>query len=569
MYGSLPSLLSTVPPVPYNPSNLQRHQLIYDELVKHGRPEDYHNIMRHLSPPHDITTYAAPGTFRDLKVAVVGGGLAGMSAAFELRKLGFDITIFEPRTDRIGGRVYTHYFDKDKRLYGELGAARFPVSHEITWHYVNLFKLNTESYIETAVNTFIYVRDTRVRNDPSGGNIQYRIYPQFALTIKEKNTPWPKIYTQVLDYYLSTLPSEVREQLLMILKEYDARLRALMRISLEQAMQKYGLSEGAADLITSVISLLESLTYNSFEVPLLEYYTMNYSNLYKISGGTVNLPLSFYKSLTNPYPVEYGDIPKDTLGKVHWRGGQLVTGVYKSDENGKVTLSYQILPDTGYLFENFDYVLFAIPMTGLRVLEKNPLFSLKKMQAIRDIFYQDAQKTLFLCNERFWERQEIFAGTSYTDRIIAAIHYPKDHTRCAQNRTYGSPYEPGVLGASYNISQEATRLSMDLPEVRYKYIKRDVEDVHGLPRGYLDDIVIDNITVDWYKERWIFGEFPTYFPGQRELFLYPTSTPEYDNRVFFAGEHTSPKSAWMQGALESGMTAANRLAYYSRLQKRQ
>jgi monoamine oxidase len=94
-----------------------------------------------------------------------------MSAAFELRKLGYVITIFDPITERIGGRVYTYYFDKEKRFHGELGAMRIPVSHETTWHYINLFNLNTQPFIQSDPNTFTYVRDTRVRNDPKGENI--------------------------------------------------------------------------------------------------------------------------------------------------------------------------------------------------------------------------------------------------------------------------------------------------------------------------------------------------------------------------------------------------------------
>jgi protoporphyrinogen oxidase len=38
--------------------------------------------------------------------AVVGGGMAGMAAAYELKKAGFQVTVFETR-DRVGGRIWT------------------------------------------------------------------------------------------------------------------------------------------------------------------------------------------------------------------------------------------------------------------------------------------------------------------------------------------------------------------------------------------------------------------------------------------------------------------------------
>ncbi|TAM65739.1 FAD-dependent oxidoreductase [Mycobacterium sp.] len=38
--------------------------------------------------------------------AVIGGGIAGMAAAYELKKAGFQVTVFETR-DRVGGRIWT------------------------------------------------------------------------------------------------------------------------------------------------------------------------------------------------------------------------------------------------------------------------------------------------------------------------------------------------------------------------------------------------------------------------------------------------------------------------------
>jgi len=106
--------------------------------------EDYENIINILAPPTDITNISNPGSFKNINVAIIGGGASGLAAAFELRKLGFDITIFDALKDRIGGRIYTHYFDKDKKLYGELGPMRIPIGHETSWHYIDIFNLKTK-----------------------------------------------------------------------------------------------------------------------------------------------------------------------------------------------------------------------------------------------------------------------------------------------------------------------------------------------------------------------------------------------------------------------------------------
>jgi len=95
---------------------------------------------------------------------------------------------------------------------------------------------------------------------------------------------------------------------------------------------------------------------------------------------------------------------------------------------------------------------------------------------------------------------------------------------------------------------------------RFQEIKQEVEDVHGLPRGYLNSVVTDYKVMNWNNDPWFRGALCMYTPEQKRLFSYASVSPEYDNRVFFAGEHVSGKHRWIQGALKSGMEAANELA---------
>lgn len=548
---------------PDNPTKMQRHKMLYDSLKDADRLGDYENILDLLSPPPAITSIAPPGKFKKIRVGIIGGGLAGMSAAFELRKLGYDITIFDPITERVGGRVYTYYFDKDKKFYGELGAMRIPVSHEIAWHYINLFNLNTQPFIQSDPNTFTYVRDTRVRNDPKGENITGLIYPKFDLTIQERNTPWPQLRDDVIKHYFSTIPSEIRKQLLMVLPRYDYRLEAIANISTRQAMKKYGLSDEAINLIASVSPLEGALINQSFELALNDEYTLDFMNLYRISGGMVNLPLAFYNSLTSVQPMEYGDIPLKNLGTVTWKGGYFVNGIFKSDKDKKVTLRYRHTDLNQYHLEDFDYVICSCPFPVLKSMDIFPKFSGRKMQAISDVYYEDAQKTLFLCSERFWELQGIRGGISSTDEIIQTTHYPPPPDISEQNMAGDYASRAGVLLASYNINQDAYALGNMIPEIRYLTIKNKLSLVHGLPSQYLDNIIIKAKSVDWVSEPWFYGAFQFFLPGQKQDFLYVSATPEYDNRMFFAGEHTSTKNGWIQGALQSGMLAANSVAHYS------
>lgn len=341
-------------------------------------------------------------------------------------------------------------------------------------------------------------------------------------------------------------------------------------------MGLYGLSSAAVELITCMLPMVNAVLYNSYGEEFMEYYGLNFQNLYQINGGTINLPLSFYNSLTSQNPKEYAYIPSNLLGKFTWKSGHWVTGIFKSDSDGKIVLRYTDTFERTSSDETFDYVICALPLSELRKIDIRPPFRAKKMQAIKEINYLDAQKTIFLCNDSFWEKEnapyKINGGTSITDLLIQSIFYPSATDNSAPDLTVGidthnkslihPSKKPGVFIASYNLSLDAVRLGTMNDKERLVLIKRQVEKVHGLTPGFLNDIVVDSKTIDWNSEFWFSGAFARFFPGQRTEFFYELSIPEYDNRVFFAGEHTSVSHAWMQGALYSGKLTANKIAYY-------
>ncbi|MBI0378451.1 FAD-dependent oxidoreductase, partial [Streptomyces albiflaviniger] len=83
-----------------------------------------------------------PATEHGAEVAVVGGGLSGVVAAYELMKMGLRPVVYE--ADRIGGRLRTVGFDGcDDALTAEMGAMRFPPSSTALQHYIDLVGLKT------------------------------------------------------------------------------------------------------------------------------------------------------------------------------------------------------------------------------------------------------------------------------------------------------------------------------------------------------------------------------------------------------------------------------------------
>ena len=79
------------------------------------------------------------------KVLILGAGVAGLAAGYELSKLGHDIIILEARA-RPGGRIFTMREPFAEGLYAEAGAARIRDNHNLTLKYVKAFDLPLEPF---------------------------------------------------------------------------------------------------------------------------------------------------------------------------------------------------------------------------------------------------------------------------------------------------------------------------------------------------------------------------------------------------------------------------------------
>jgi monoamine oxidase len=81
------------------------------------------------------------------QIAIVGGGLAGLAAAYELRSVGYQVTVFEARA-KVGGRVLSKR-DVVPGFIVEHGAELIGLNHLAWWSYANRLKLKLDRLRES------------------------------------------------------------------------------------------------------------------------------------------------------------------------------------------------------------------------------------------------------------------------------------------------------------------------------------------------------------------------------------------------------------------------------------
>ena len=119
--------------------------------------EDNEGSPNEDSPPITYSPGMLSGNRPSKKVIIIGAGLSGLVAAYELNRAGHNVTILEAR-NRIGGRVFTIRSPFADNHFGEGGAARIKPSHDLTLGYANHFNLQLDPFYATS-GSYVDVND--------------------------------------------------------------------------------------------------------------------------------------------------------------------------------------------------------------------------------------------------------------------------------------------------------------------------------------------------------------------------------------------------------------------------
>jgi monoamine oxidase len=440
-------------------------------------------------------------------VVVIGAGMAGLVAAYELKRAGHRPVVLEAQ-GRVGGRILT-LRSFAPGLYAEAGAMRIPRSHDLTLAYCERFRMPMRPFVMGNPRGLVYVGGQRMtaeeaRQDPR------RLGS--ALVGAEAGRTADELWEGAIGELRGMVEADAAGGWREIERRYDG-------YSLHDFLRERGWSDAAIEYY-AVLNFLEADMHNAFTEILREDLGGAYSDMQTIAGGMDALPNAFFAELQDEVRLgaEAYAIEQDPDGAtVHFK-----TEATRGSVRG-------------------DYVVCTLPFPVLRFVEVTPDLSPAKRRAVRQLNYHASTKILLGVRERIWEAEDgIEGGATVTDLPIRRMNYPPSDPTTRR----------GVLLASYTWGQDALQWGAMDEETRLEEALDDVARIH--PR--IREVYEGGASYAWYGDRWARGAFALFAPGQQSALQADILRPE--GRILFAGEHCSLYHAWIQGSLESGLEAA-------------
>jgi monoamine oxidase len=461
-------------------------------------PGDYLSIIRD----------GLPKTTRPRDIVIVGAGMAGLCAGYELLRAGHRPIILEAQ-NRVGGRVCTVREPFSDGLHAEAGAMRIPRSHALTMAYIEKFGLRTLPFTMNNPRAYYFLNGQRYRVETANANpdlLGFDCHPG------ERGRSHNQLWSAALQPLLARLEKDPLNAWTGIVAEYD-------QFSTREYLETCGWSEGAIEMF-GLLADQEALMNSSFLELFREEAGNYYTDMIQIEGGQDYLPRAFLPELRR-----------------HIRFGARMIALEQSADTASVI--YETA--AGRFTATGDQVLLTVPFPVLRHMESQPLFSRAKQRAIRQLHYDASAKIWLQFRRRFWEEDEgIYGGGTATDLPIRVVYYP-DH---------GRETGRGVILASYTWSEDAQRWGSLLPADRLTQALEDLAQIHPqAPREYEC-----GASKMWHDDEFAGGAFALFDPEQQSLLYQDIIAPQ--GRVRFAGEHASLYHAWIQGAIESGLREA-------------
>jgi monoamine oxidase len=476
------------------------------------------------------------GDPKGASVLILGAGLAGMTAALELRNAGYKVQVLEYNA-RAGGRNWTlrggDSFTElggltqtctfEQGLYINPGPWRIPYHHRALLDYCKRLGVALEPFIQLNHNAFLHAsrafdgvpqRIRTVRADFQG-----QVSELLAKATKQR----------ALDEAVSRDDQEI---LLQALRSWGA-LDRNYRYNANLISAEYrGYAEAPGGGLSSAPLPSEPVALSDILKSRLWRYLQTFANynfqttMFQPVGGMDMIGKAFAKELG-------GDI----------RTNAKVTQIQQSDRGVRVTYVDTAHPDIPRQ-ATANWCVCTIPLS---ILSQLPLDVGAPMKAAIDaVPYASAVKIGLQFKRRFWEEDEaIYGGISYTDLPIRQIAYP--------NTGFNRSGRGVLLGAYLFDGANAYEFTAMPPEER---IARAIEFGAAIHPQYRSEFE-NGVAVAWHRVPFSLGCSGDWSEEARAE--HYRNLCQIDGRIVLAGEHASALPAWQEGAILSALDAVTRL----------
>ncbi len=444
------------------------------------------------------------------EVIVVGAGFAGLSAAYELLHAGYKVTVLEGQR-RLGGRVQS-LSDVVPGKNVEGGGELIGNNHHAWLHYAARFRLNFLC-VDDGGNAPIELKGRKL--DKPRGTALWK-------EVDELFDEMAKLSMQIQDPYRPWCDGMIRDQYDKIsLHDWVQSQKSFSALCKYAVELQFSTDNGVTAEQQSMLGVLAMIAGGRGKQPGGEkdYFTETERN--RCDGGNQQLA----QKLAEPLG-----------GNLHL--GHFVERIHKSAAGMEVeTRNYEGKPRT---FKAKDVILAVSPNVWPKL---DPgILPHSRPQMGKNI------KCLMTFNTEYWNKSK-YSPNLTSDRPLELTWHGTEGQR-----------GPGhaLVGFSGATQAEET--------IRWKPVDRPRNFVGELSRVYPGsaNALVDLRFKDWPDNRYVMASYA--FPAPNEI---TTWGPIYDGGVgnlHFAGEHTCYAFiGYMEGALQSGIRASNRLMVRDKL----